>query len=450
MGYPTPGPRSSVTIDGRVIPLEASAAMPAIPCDPAAAREFALVVVGRLRSAGHEALWAGGCVRDELLGRTPADYDVATSAHPDQVRAVFGNRRTLAVGAAFGVITVLGPRGAGQVEVATFRSDAAYTDGRHPAGVTFTNAREDAVRRDFTINGLFLDPISGEVHDYVGGRADLTAGIVRAIGNAAMRFGEDHLRMLRAVRFAAGFGFALEEQTQAAIARMAHLVTTVSPERIAAELRTLVSRPGRRRGLELLAQTGLAREVLPEVAPVDGAASEREAWHDSARIIEALDEPELASALAILTARLPPESPRHIAARLRLSTRDLKTACWLHEAVAFVDGLSAGDLDQRPWSQLQPWLAHDAAFLLADLLRARAACGHGSAATAGWVTAKLQMPREHLDPPPLVTGNDLLAAGVPAGRAVGQTLAALRALQLDGRITTRDAAVEWVRTQKSE
>jgi poly(A) polymerase len=424
--------------------------MPAIPCDPAAARAFALVVVGRLRSAGHEALWAGGCVRDELLGRTPADYDVATSAHPDQVRAVFGNRRTLAVGAAFGVITVLGPRGAGQVEVATFRSDAAYTDGRHPAGVTFTNAREDAVRRDFTINGLFLDPISGEVHDYVGGRADLTAGIVRAIGNAAMRFGEDHLRMLRAVRFAAGFGFALEEQTEAAIVRMAHLVTTVSPERIAAELRTLVSRPGRRRGLELLAQTGLAREVLPEVAPADGAAGDREAWHDSARIIEALDEPELASALAILAARLPPESPRHIAARLRLSTRDLKTACWLHEAVAFVDGIGAGDLDQCPWSQLQPWLAHDAAFLLADLLRARAACGHGSAATAGWVTAKLQMPREHLDPSPLVTGNDLLSAGVPAGRAVGQTLAALRALQLDGRITTRDAAMEWVRTQQSE
>ena len=424
--------------------------MPAIPCDPAAAREFALVVVGRLRSAGHEAVWAGGCVRDELLGRTPADYDVATSARPDQVRAVFGNRHTLAVGAAFGVITVLGPRGAGQVEVATFRSDAAYTDGRHPAGVTFTNAREDALRRDFTINGLFLDPITGEVHDYVEGRADLTAGIVRAIGNAAMRFGEDHLRMLRAVRFAAGFGFALEEQTQAAIVRMAHLVTSVSPERVAAELRAIVARPGRRRALELLVQTGLAREVLPEVAPADGAAAAHVAWHDSARIIDALDEPEIASALAVLTAALPSDIPRRIAARLRLSTRELKTACWLHEAVAFVDGTAEVDLDQRPWSQLQPWLAHDAAFLLADVLRARAACGHGSAAAAGWVTAKLQMPKGQLDPPPLVTGNDLLAAGVPAGRAMGQVLAALRAMQLDGRITTRDAAMEWATTQKSE
>ena len=424
--------------------------MPAIPCDPAAAREFALVVVGRLRSAGHEAVWAGGCVRDELLGRTPADYDVATSARPDQVRAVFGNRHTLAVGAAFGVITVLGPRGAGQVEVATFRSDAAYTDGRHPAGVTFTNAREDALRRDFTINGLFLDPITGDVHDYVEGRADLTAGIVRAIGNAAMRFGEDHLRMLRAVRFAAGFGFALEEQTQAAIVRMAHLVTTVSPERVAAELRAIVARPGRRRALELLVQTGLAREVLPEVAPADGAAAAHAAWHDSAHIIDALDEPEIASALAVLTAALPPETPRRIAARLRLSTRELKTACWLHEAVACVDGTGEVDLDQRPWSQLQPWLAHDAAFLLADVLRARAACGHGSAAAAGWVTAKLQMPQEQLDPPPLVTGNDLLAAGVPAGRAMGQVLAALRALQLDGVLTTRDAALEWATTQQSE
>ena len=186
------------------------------------------------------------------------------------------------------------------------------------------------------------------------------------------------------------------------------------------------------------------------MAPADGAAAARAAWHDSARIIDALDEPELASALAVLTAALPVEVPHRIAARLRLSTRDLKTACWLHEAVTFVNGVGDADLDQCPWSQVQPWLAHDAAFLLADVLRARAACGHGSAASAGWVTAKLQMPREQLDPPPLVKGNDLLAAGVPAGRAIGQALSALRALQLDGRITTRDAAVEWVKTQKSD
>ncbi|MFM8415807.1 MAG: CCA tRNA nucleotidyltransferase, partial [Planctomycetota bacterium] len=133
------------------------------PVDPAAARDFAAEIVSRLRGEGHETYWAGGCVRDELLGRTPADYDVATAATPEIVRDVFGRKRTLAIGAAFGVITVLGPKGAGQVEVATFRTDAAYTDGRHPAGVTFCSAREDAQRRDFTINGLFLDPLTGEV-----------------------------------------------------------------------------------------------------------------------------------------------------------------------------------------------------------------------------------------------------------------------------------------------
>ena len=419
--------------------------MPAISCDPSRARDFAITVVDRLRQAGYEALWAGGCVRDELLGRTPADYDVATSALPDQVRDVFGRRRTLAVGAAFGVITVLGPPDAGHVEVATFRSDAAYTDGRHPAGVTFTNAREDALRRDFTINGLFLDPVSGTVHDYVGGREDLAAGIVRAIGTPAMRFGEDHLRMLRAVRFAAVFGFALEEQTRAAIVRMAHLVAVVSPERVAAELRAMVSRPGRWRAIELLHETGLAREVLPEVAPADGVASDLAVWHGAARVVDALDQPELPAALAILAERLPAETTGRIAARLRLSNHESKTARWLHEAVAAVGHDTLDQLGGRPWSALQPWLAHPGAFLLADVLRARAACGRGDAGAARWVSEKLSLPRAELDPSPLLGGEELLAAGVPAGRLVGETLAALRTLQLDGRITTRDAAIAWVR-----
>ena len=417
--------------------------MPAIPCDPAAAREFALVVVGRLRSAGHEAVWAGGCVRDELLGRTPADYDVATSATPDEVRRVFGHGRTLAVGAAFGVITVLGPKGAGQIEVATFRTDAAYTDGRHPAGVTFSTAPEDAQRRDFTINGLFFDPLTGDVHDYVGGRADLAAGVVRAIGVPAMRFGEDHLRMLRAVRFAAAFGFALDGETRAAIERMTHLVTTVSPERIAAELRAMVSRSGRRRALELLAETGLAKEVLPEIAPgaagdAGSAGDSAAAWGAAARIIDALDEPSLATALAALYEPAGAAPLRQAANRLRLSNREVKLAGWLQEAVAMCDG---ADVAGRPWSEVQPWLAHEDAFLLADLLRARADCGRGAAATAAWVTAQIARPRDQLDPPPLVTGADLLAAGVAAGPAMGATLALLRALQLDGVIATREEAL---------
>ena len=410
--------------------------MPALPADPAAARAFAADVVGRLREAGHETYWAGGCVRDELLGRTPADYDVATAAKPDQVRAIFGRGRTLAVGASFGVITVLGPKPAGQVEVATFRADAPYTDGRHPAGVTFCSAREDAQRRDFTINGLFLDPVSGEVHDFVGGRADLADGIVRAIGVPAMRFGEDHLRMLRAIRFTAFFGFVLDAETRAAIERMPHLVAAVSPERIAAELRAMLSRPGRRRALDLLLDTGLAREVVPDLAPP--AVAERQ-WREAAQIVDAFDEPDLPMALATLAEDAGDEVLARMHARLRLSNREAKKGEWLRAGVAAV--ASGDDPAGRPWSEMQRWVAHEDAAALADVLRARAACGLGDAGRASWFSGQVVRPRAEIDPPPLVTGNDLLAAGVPPGKAVGAALARVRALQLDGAIATKAEAI---------
>src|SRR3954467_20043 len=171
--------------------------------DPARQRDFALEIAHKLRAAGFESLWAGGCVRDELLGITPKDYDVATSATPDQIRDPFGHPRTLPIRAAFRVVTVLGPRAAGQIEVATFRTDAAYSDGRHPDSVSFTTAEHDAQRRDFTINGLFYDPIANQVVDYVGGQQDLHQRTIRAIGDPRLRLSEDKLRMLRAVRFAA-------------------------------------------------------------------------------------------------------------------------------------------------------------------------------------------------------------------------------------------------------
>ena len=179
-----------------------------------ASRDFAVDVVTRLREGGYEALWAGGCVRDRLLGREPKDYDVATSARPEQVRELVGKRRTLAIGAAFGVIAVLAERGQAPIEVATFRTDGVYRDGRHPESVAFSDAEHDAQRRDFTINGLFFDPLTEQVVDYVGGQADLSAGIVRAIGDPARRFTEDKLRLLRAVRFATTFGFAIEPVTE--------------------------------------------------------------------------------------------------------------------------------------------------------------------------------------------------------------------------------------------
>src|SRR5690242_2559491 len=185
-------------------------------------RDFALDVVRRLRQAGHEALWAGGCVRDELLGLTPQDYDVATSARPEQVRSLF--RRTIAVGMSFGVIEVLGPRTEGdwlKVQVATFRSDVSYSDGRHPDAVVFSSAREDALRRDFTINGMFFDPLENRLIDYVGGQEDLQARVLRAIGDPKQRFAEDKLRMLRAVRIATRFELEIEPATAEAIRVMA-------------------------------------------------------------------------------------------------------------------------------------------------------------------------------------------------------------------------------------
>ena len=430
-------PPTALIISASRGPRQRSNTMPSLPADPDRAREFATQVVRRLRDAGYETFWAGGCVRDELLGRTPADYDVATSARPDEVRGVFGRSRTLAVGAAFGVITVLGPKGAGQVEVATFRADAPYTDGRHPAGVTFCSAREDAQRRDFTINGLFLDPLSGEVHDFVEGRADLAAGVVRAIGVPAMRFGEDHLRMLRAIRFTAFFGFVLERETRAAIGRMAHLVAGVSPERIAAELRAMVSRVGRERALHLLAETGLAREVMPEVAPAGPADHAR--WTAAARVVAAFDEPDLPMALATLGAESGGDVIGRIATRLRLSNREAAQAAWIQAGVA--DLAAALVPATRPWSVVQPWVAHEHAPALADVLRARADCGRGDAVAAAWLTAQLARPRFEIDPPPLVTGNDLLAAGVPPGRPIGAALARIRSLQLDGVITTKAEAI---------
>src|SRR5262245_38157167 len=197
-------------------------------------REFAVEVVRTLKDAGHEALFAGGCVRDELLRLVPKDHDVATSARPEQVRALF--RRTIAVGESFGVVEVLGPRPL-RIQVATFRSDGAYTDGRRPDEVTFSTAREDALRRDFTINGMFFDPLQGELVDYVGGQADLRGRVLRAIGEPRERFTEDKLRMLRAVRLAARFEFDIHPDTAAAIRAMASEIEVVSAERITDELR---------------------------------------------------------------------------------------------------------------------------------------------------------------------------------------------------------------------
>src|SRR5207244_6165496 len=229
-------------------------------------RAIALEIVRRLREAGHEAYFAGGCVRDELLGREPFDFDVATSAPPETVRRLFS--RTVPVGAQFGVILVVEDGVA--FEVATFRSDDAYVDGRHPSRVHFGSAREDALRRDFTINGLFLDPLGGRVVDFVEGQADLRAGVIRAIGDARARIAEDRLRMLRAVRLAARLRFTIEPGTHAAIVAAAPTVIDIAGERIGDEVVKILTEGAARRGFELLAESGLLDAVLPEIARMRG------------------------------------------------------------------------------------------------------------------------------------------------------------------------------------
>jgi tRNA nucleotidyltransferase/poly(A) polymerase len=407
---------------------------------PEEQRRFALEVVRRLRAAEFEAYWAGGCVRDELLGRRPKDYDVATNARPAEIRQVFGARRTLAIGAAFGVMTVLGGRAAGAVEVATFRQDAQYSDGRHPDHVTFSSAREDAQRRDFTINGMFYDPVGQQVIDYVGGREDLAGRLIRAIGAARLRFSEDKLRLLRAVRFSATFDFALEADTRAAIHDMADQIAVVSPERIAQEMRRVLVEPGRATAVRLLLDTHLAAALLPEIVPADAAG--RQQLERTLAVLERLPQPGFPLALAaLLDAPIDTEAARAVCLRWRLSNKETDRVTWLVAQRAALAGARA-----KPWSALQPLLICEG---IEDLLawhEAMAAAAGDSAAgeEAAYCRSLLAQPPDVLDPPPLLTGDDLLAHGVPAGPRFRPLLQQVRDAQLDGRIGTSAEAVTLV------
>jgi len=405
---------------------------------PEEQRRFAVDAVRKLRDAGFEAYWAGGCVRDQLLGRLPKDYDVATSATPSEIRRLFGYRRTLAVGSAFGVITILGPRDAGHIDAATFRRDAAYSDGRHPDSVHFSTAREDASRRDFTINGLFYDPIGQQVIDFVGGREDLRRRVVRAIGDPYARIEEDKLRMLRAVRFSARFDFAIEPDTLAAIRRMAAEISVVSPERIAVEMQHVLVDPSRALGIRLLLETGLAAVILPEIVPAD--ESQQRQLERTLEVLRRLQQPGFPLALAaLLLDRVDGEGAAAIARRWRLSNHQTARTGWLVE--------HHPDLDRARsmrWSALQPILIADGIEDLLALGEAVALAGSGDTAAIAWCQSLLERPREVLDPPPLLTGDDLIRHGVPTGPAYRVLLDRVRQAQLDDRIHTPDEALALV------
>ncbi len=436
-------------------------------------KRFAAEVVARLRAEGFRALWAGGCVRDLVLGHDPTDYDVATDARPEQVARLF--RRTHMVGAHFGVACVLGPPAAGQVEVATFRSDGVYLDGRRPESVTFSTPEADAARRDFTINGMFLDPLTGEVIDYVGGRDDLDRRVLRAIGDPAERFSEDKLRLLRAVRFTARFGLELDPTTRAAIEAMAPEIRVVAPERIAQELRKMLVHPSRRRALDLAFDVGLVGAILPPLVAMKGLPQNKpilpdgDLWDHTMLVLENLPaEPSFPLAFAALLHDVGKPAARglkegratfhnheivgrriaeHLCRDLRLSNAERDRVAWLVEYHQ-----SLGEAKALKESRLKSILSMPGVVELLDLHRADALASTGDARQVDYCEWYLQnQPQGPINPPPLLTGHDLQKRlGLEPGPHFKAILDAVREAQLERVLGSKVEALEWVRRRIEE
>jgi len=422
--------------------------------------------VVRLRAAGHSAWFVGGCVRDLLLGREPKDYDVATSAPPEEVLRLFP--RAGQVGAHFGVVMV--HEGSAYVEVATFRSDLEYRDGRRPESVRFErDPREDAIRRDFTINALMLDPSTGEVLDFVGGRQDLQARIMRAIGDPERRFREDHLRLLRAVRFAARLGFEIEPATFEAIRALAPAIRRVSAERVRDELARILTEGGPRRGFELLDDAGLLREILPEVAAMKGVEQppefhpEGDVWIHTLMMLEGMRNPSLELALGVLLHDVGKPATFRIAERIRFDGHvekgvELARALmgrlkFANSVIESAEGLIANhmkfkDVPRMRESRLKRFIRMPGFEDHMELHRLDCISSHGSLENYDFVRRKQsETPPEQLKPNPLITGKDLIAAGYKPGPMFGVVLGEIEDAQLEGAIATRDEAMAMARAR---
>ena len=422
-------------------------------------------IVRRLRAAGHEAYLAGGCVRDRLLGRAPLDWDVATSARPEAVRALFP--RTVPVGVQFGVILVV--EDGARFEVATFRSDDAYVDGRRPSAVHFGSARDDAGRRDFTINALFEDPLTGEVHDFVGGVADLRAGVIRAIGDAGARIAEDRLRMLRAVRFAARLGFRIDPSTHAAIVAAAPTLGDIAAERIGDEIVKILTEGGARRGFELLAETGLLPVVLPEVDRMRGVHQspdyhpEGDVWQHTLLLLQQLPAgaPETLALGALLHDVAKPQCAGRKGERITFYGHP---AVGADLAVAICQRLRRS---RMTWERVDYLVRHHLRLTqapemrLATLKKMLAEEGFEELCRVARLDAlassrdlryvlfcerrRAELRAEELQPPRLLTGADLLTMGYAPGPRIGEILRLLEDAQLEGEVTSRAAAETFVR-----
>ncbi|MXX39403.1 MAG: CCA tRNA nucleotidyltransferase [Gemmatimonadetes bacterium] len=422
----------------------------------------ALRVVETLRRADFQAVLAGGCVRDLALGRVPKDWDVATDAGPAEVAALF--EHTVPVGAQFGISVVMLDEG--DYEVARFRSDGPYRNGRHPASIEPADARADAARRDFTINGLFYDPERGELLDYVGGQQDLDAKIIRAIGDPAARFAEDHLRLLRAVRFAARLGFTIEPETWDALCAQVESIASVSAERIRDELTLLLTEGEAVCGLRLLDQSGLLQAVLPEVAAMRGVPQDAEfhpegdVWTHVQLLFEHLDEPSAELAWGALLHDIGKPSTMVRAERIRFHGHDAvgaKMAAAIcgrlrmsNEARRVIGTLVADHMRISHVLQMRPStlvrLLREPHFPeLLELHRADCLASHGKLDLYEFCQAQLAaLKKEHLRPTALLTGDDLIALGFAPGPLFREILAAVEDAQLEGQLDNYQAALRFV------
>ena len=425
-------------------------------------------LVDRLRAAGHIAYWAGGCVRDLVRGLPPKDVDIATDARPQEVQEIF--RRTYAVGAHFGVIVVL--ENDFQFEVATFRSDGAYLDGRHPVAVNFSSPEEDARRRDFTINGMFYDPPNDAVIDFVGGRADLAARLVRAIGEPARRFGEDRLRLLRAIRFATVLEFEIEPLTWAAMLAAADRINAISAERIRDELVRIFLSPQRVRGWDLLDASGLMKAILPEIDALKDCQQppqfhpEGDVFQHTRLMLSLLpDNVSLPLVLSVLFHDIgkPPTATVDETGRIRFSGHD-KVGAAMAEALmhrlrfsraeteATVEMVEQHmvfkDAPNMRISRLKRFMARPHFADELELHRVDCLGSHGMLENYDYLVRKQgEFANEPIIPPPLVRGDDLIALGLKPGPIFGEILEAVETRQLEGNLSNREEALEWVKAE---
>ncbi|MBK1833878.1 CCA tRNA nucleotidyltransferase [Roseibacillus ishigakijimensis] len=423
-------------------------------------KQTARRVAHRLLEAGHETYFAGGCVRDQLLGQEPKDYDLATSATPDEVQALFKN--TNAIGAHFGVILV--KEKGHHLEVATFRHDGSYRDGRRPDSVTFTNAREDARRRDFTINGLFQHPLTGAIEDYVGGQEDLEKKVLRAIGDPAQRFQEDALRLLRAVRFAVRTGFTIEEVTWQAMQEHAPLLARISPERIRDEFSRILTDCHRAHGLQLLLDSGLLGHFLPEALPLVGCEQPPQ-WHPEGDVYNhtkiALDllpdDAPLELCLGVLLhdiGKPPTYSWDEKDQRIRFSGHDavgaemseeiLRRLRYSNETIARVREMVARHMhfmhvQEMRTAKLKRFMARPTFPLELQLHKVDCESSNGFSDNYEFLRKKQEeFANEPIIPKPLVTGRDLIARGLQPGPEFGTILEEIQTRQLEGELKTRE------------